>query len=327
MIISKTPFRVSFFGGGTDYPEYFETHGGGAVLATAVSHSAFVAVSEFYSQLFDYRIRVAYRNVECVNDLDEIQHPAFRECLRHCGITHDVEVSYTAELPSFSGMGSSSSCIVGLLHALECYQGKAISPLDLAYRAIELERGVMGECVGCQDQTLAAVGGFNVLEFRATDDIVVHRAPLSRARMTEFEQHLLLLFTGFRRRASDIAARQVGRIDSNLDVLRTMRGLVDRAYSALTGTGGFEEFGRLLDEGWRLKQSLDDGIANQTIQRYYEEGLEAGALGGKLLGAGGGGALLFFVPPERRDAVRQRLSGLAEIPIVINAPGSHIVHA
>jgi D-glycero-alpha-D-manno-heptose-7-phosphate kinase len=326
MIITKTPFRVSFFGGGTDYPEYFETHGG-AVLATAVSHSAFVAVSEFYSRLFDYRIRIAYRNVECVNELDEIQHPAFRECLRHCGISHDVEVSYTAELPSFSGMGSSSSCIVGLLNALNCYRGKAVPPLELAYQAIALERGPMGECVGCQDQTLAAVGGFNVLEFRAMDDIVVHRLPLSRERVAEFEQHLLLLFTGFRRRASDIAARQVGKIGSNLEVLKTMRGLVDRAYTSLTGSGGFEEFGRLLDEGWRLKQTLDDGIANPSIQRYYEEGLEAGALGGKLLGAGGGGALLFVVPPERRTEVRRRLSGLAEIPISINAPGSHILHA
>jgi D-glycero-alpha-D-manno-heptose-7-phosphate kinase len=265
--------------------------------------------------------------VECVNELDEIQHPAFRECLRHCGVSHDVEVSYTAELPSFSGMGSSSSCIVGLLNALNCFRGKAVAPLELAYQAIALERGQMGECVGCQDQTLAAVGGFNVLEFRAVDDIVVHRLPLTRERMAEFEQHLLLFFTGFRRRASDIAARQVGKIALNLEALKTMRGLVDRAYTCLTGTGGFEEFGRLLDEGWRLKQSLDEGIANQAIQQFYEGGLAAGALGGKLLGAGGGGALLFLVPPERRAAVRQRLSELAEIPISINAPGSHILHA
>jgi D-glycero-alpha-D-manno-heptose-7-phosphate kinase len=326
MIITKTPFRVSFVGGGTDYPEYFETHGG-AVLATAVSHSAFVAVSQFYSRLFDYRIRIAYRNVECVNEVDEIQHPAFRECLRYCGVSQDVEVSYTAELPSFSGMGSSSSCIVGLLNALNSYQGKATPPIELAYQAIALERGAMGECVGCQDQTLAAVGGFNVLEFRAVDDIVVHRLPLSRERIAELEQHLLLFFTGFRRRASDLAARQVGRIGSNLEALKAMRGLVDRGYTSLTGSGGFEEFGRQLDEGWRLKQSLDDGVANQSIQRCYEEGLEAGALGGKLLGAGGGGALLFLVPPERRSAVRQRLAELTEIPISINAPGSHILHA
>jgi D-glycero-alpha-D-manno-heptose-7-phosphate kinase len=326
MIITKTPFRVSFFGGGTDYPEYFETHGG-AVLGTAVSHSAFVAVSRFYSRLFDYRIRIAYRNVECVNELDEIQHPAFRECLRHCGVSTDVEVSYTAELPSFSGMGSSSSFIVGLLNALNAFQGKAVAPLELAYQAIALERDVMKECVGCQDQALAAVGGFNVLEFRSTDDIVVHRVPLSRARIAEFQEHLLLLFTGFRRRASDVAARQVGKIGTNLQPLKTMRGLVDRAYSSLTGCGGLEEFGRLLDKSWRLKQSLDDGVANAAIQKYYEDGIDAGAFGGKLLGAGGGGFLLFFVPPERREAVRGRLAELEEIPLAINAPGSHILHA
>ena len=326
MIITKTPFRVSFFGGGTDYPEYFETHGG-AVLATAVAHSAFVAVSRFYSRLFDYRIRIAYRNVECVNELDQIQHPAFRECLRHCGISHDVEVSYTAELPSFSGMGTSSSFIVGLLNALYGYQGKAVAPLELAYQAIELERGAMQECVGCQDQALAALGGFNLLEFRAVDDIVVHRVPLSPARLAEFQAHLLLLFTGFRRRASDVAARQVGKIGDNLQALRAMRCLVDRAYNSLTGCGGLEEFGRLLDENWRLKQSLDDSVANAAIQKYYEEAVDAGAWGGKLLGAGGGGFLLFFVPPDRRAAIRGRLAGLEEIPLAINAPGSHILHA
>jgi len=324
MIITKTPFRVSFFGGGTDYPEYFETHGG-AVLATAVSHSAFVAVSRFYSRLFDYRIRIAYREVECVNGLDEIRHPAFRECLRHCGISHDVEVSYTAELPSFSGVGSSSSFIVGLLNALNAFQGRAVAPLDLAYQAIKLERGAMGECVGCQDQALAAVGGFNVLEFRATDNIVVHRVPLSRERLAEFESHLLLLFTGFKRRASDLAARQVGKIPHNLQALKLMHQQVDRAYNSITGTGGLEEFGRLLDEGWRLKQSLDPCVTNPTIQNCYEEGLAAGAFGGKLLGAGGGGFLLLFVPPERRDEVRRRLSHLEEIPLVIGAPGSHIL--
>ncbi len=325
MIITKTPFRISFFGGGTDYPEYFEKHGG-AVLGTAISHSAFLAVSRFYSGLFDYRIRIAYRQVECINDLDEIQHPGFRECLRYCGISRDVEVSYTAELPSFSGMGSSSSFVVGLLHALYAFQGKAVPQMELAYRAIALEREVMRECVGCQDQTLAAVGGLNVLEFRSVDDIVVHRIPLSRERLEFLEQHLLLLFTGFRRRASDVALRQVGKIAKNGDILKRMRQLVDRGYSSLTASDGLAEFGCLLHENWCLKQSLDDGIANRAIQEYYELGRTAGALGGKLLGAGGGGFLLLFVPPERRQAVRQCLSHLEEVPIGINAPGSHIVH-
>lgn len=326
MIITKTPFRISFFGGGTDYPEYFETHGG-AVLATAIDQSAFVAVSRFHSRLFDHRIRLAYRQVECVDALDEIQHPGFRECLRHCGITRDVEASYMAELPSFSGMGTSSSFIVGLLNALHAFQGRAVAPLDLAYEAIHLERCVMRECVGCQDQALAALGGFNVLEFRSVNDIVVNRIPLSRERREFFEQHLLLLFTGFHRRASEIASRQVGRIGENLQVLKRMRAMVDEAYASVTGQGSLERFGRLLDEGWRCKQSLDDGVANPVIAGYYNDGVEAGAFGGKLLGAGGGGFLLFFVPPDKRAAVRRRLSHLEEIPLGINSPGSHILHA
>jgi D-glycero-alpha-D-manno-heptose-7-phosphate kinase len=326
MIITKTPFRISFFGGGTDYPEYFEKHGG-AVLATAIDHSAFLSVSRFYSRLFDYNIRVSYRQVECVNGVDEIQHPGFRECLRYCGITQDLEVNYTADLPSFSGVGSSSSFMVGLLNALHAFQGRSLRPLELAYRAIELERGVMKECVGCQDQALAAVGGFSLLEFRALDDIVVHRIPLPPERLTFFEQHLLLLYTGVRRRASEIAARQVNRIAQNLETLRRMREMVDLAYDALAGCGDLETFGKLLDESWRLKQTLDDGVAGSAIRELYDRGLSAGAFGGKLLGAGGGGFLLFFVPPERRQQVRTSLCELEEIPLRINAPGSHILHA
>lgn len=326
MIITKTPFRISFFGGGTDYPEYFEQHGG-AVLATAIEHAAFVSVSRFYSRLFDYSLRIAYRQVECVQELDEIRHPAFRECLRHCGVTRDVEVNYAAELPSFSGMGTSSTFVVGLLHALHAFQGRCVKPLELAYQAIALEREVLKECVGCQDQTLAAVGGFNVLEFRSTCDIVVHRVPLAPERRALFEQHLLLLYTGVRRRASDVAVRQVRKISQNLRALLRMREMVDEAYNCLTGGDDMERFGALLEESWRLKQNLDESVADANIAELYRRGREAGAFGGKLLGAGGGGFLLFLVAPERRRRVRERLGHLEEIPVRINAPGSHIVHA
>lgn len=326
MIITKTPFRISFFGGGTDYPEYFEKHGG-AVLATAIDHAAFVSVSHFYSRLFDYSIRIAYRQVECVESVDQIQHTVFRECLRHCGIERDVEINYTAQLPSFSGMGSSSSFVVGLLNALHAFQGRAVRPMDLAYEAIALERGAMREAVGCQDQTLAAVGGFNLIEFHSTSNIVVHRVPLKRDRMELFQRHLLLLYTGLRRRASEVAARQISRIPQNLGTLKRMREMVDEACGCLTGSGDMERFGRLLDESWRAKQSLDDNVASQAIVELYQRGREAGAFGGKLLGAGGGGFLLFFVAPERREKVRRALDELEEITLGINAPGSHILHA
>jgi D-glycero-alpha-D-manno-heptose-7-phosphate kinase len=326
MIISKTPFRISFFGGGTDYPEYF-TRYGGAVLGTAVDKCTYLAATRFYSQLFDYSIRLAYRQVECVADLERIEHAPLRECLRWVGITKDIEVDCVAELPSSVGLGTSSSFVVGVLNALYAFQGRIVHPLDLAYQAIEIERDILHEAVGCQDQTFAAMGGFNLIEFRTTRDIVVHRVPLSAERKAEFEQHLLVVYTGIRRRASQLAARQVERIGQNLEPLHKLRRLVDDAYSILAGGQSLATFGALLHEGWLLKNSLDQSISNETINDIYRRGLEAGALGGKLLGAGGGGFVLFFVPPERRQAVASALVPLQTIPMGINSPGTQIVHA
>jgi D-glycero-alpha-D-manno-heptose-7-phosphate kinase len=324
LIITKTPFRISFFGGGTDYPEYFTKYSG-AVLGTAIDKFCYTSVTPFYSRLFDYSIRIAYRQVECVKSLDEIKHAAFRECLRWCGIAADVEVDYMAELPSFAGLGSSSSFVVGLLNALYAYQGKSLRPLELAYQAIQIEREVLKDTVGCQDQTFAAVGGFNVLEFRQTDDIVVHRVPLSPDRIKEFEAHLLVVFTGIRQRASDIAAKQVEKVVINRERLKRMREMVDEGYDILCKTSDLTRFGLLLDEAWQLKSQLDESISNDVIREIYRQGKKAGALGGKLLGAGGGGFFLFFVLPEKRKAVQQRL-GLEEIPVKVNAPGSHIIN-
>jgi D-glycero-alpha-D-manno-heptose-7-phosphate kinase len=326
MIISKTPFRVSFFGGGTDYPEYFTQHGG-AVLGTAVDKCTYLAATRFYSRLFDYSIRLAYREVECVAEIEKIKHAPLRECLRWVGITRDIEVDCVAELPSSVGLGTSSSFVVGALNALYAFQGRVVHPLDLAYQAIELEREVLQESVGCQDQTFAAMGGFNLIEFRTTRDIVVHRVPLSAERKAEFEQHLLIVFTGIRRRASQVASRQVKKIDKNLAQLKQMRRMVDDAYSILAGGKGLAEFGRLMHEGWVLKNSLDASVSNQTINDIYRRGLDGGALGGKLLGAGGGGFVLFFVPPERRSSVLDALGNLETIWMEVNAPGTQIVHA
>lgn len=325
MIISKTPFRVSFFGGGTDYPEYFLRYGG-AVLGTAIDKFAFLSAHSFRSRLFDYTIRLAYRQVECVSSIEEIEHAPFRECLRWTGISRDIELNYTAEVPSFSGLGTSSSFVVGVLNALYAFQGKAVRPLELAYEAIEIEREVLKEAVGCQDQTFAAVGGLNVLEFRTTKDIVVHRVPLSPERLQLLQDHLLMVFTGMRRRAHDIAAKQVARIGLNLERLKRMRAMVDKGYAILTGNGGLNRFGELLHEAWRLKSELDSSISNGTIREVYERGRSAGALGGKLLGAGGGGFILFFVPPERQAAVRAEFRDLEVLPLKVNAPGSHIIH-
>jgi D-glycero-alpha-D-manno-heptose-7-phosphate kinase len=327
MIITQTPFRISFFGGGTDYPDYFEKNGGGAVLGTAIDHSAYLSVSHFYSKLFDYSIRIAYRKVECVKTLDEIEHAPFRECLRHCGISTDVEINYTGELPSYSGLGSSSSFVVGLLNALHAFEGRTRRPIDLAIEAILLEQDTLKEAVGCQDQVFAAVGGFKLIEFRTREDIVVHAVPMKPEKIRLLEDHLLLLHTGIKRRAAAVATRYIKRLDEQRTPLLRLRQMVDEGYSVLTSCSSFTKIGELLDEAWQLKRSLDAAISNPEIEAVYKQGIEAGAIGGKLLGAGGGGCMLFFVPPERREKVRESLPHLEEIPICINSPGSHIIHA
>jgi D-glycero-alpha-D-manno-heptose-7-phosphate kinase len=325
MIISKTPFRISFFGGGTDYPEYFTKYGG-AVLGTAVDKFAYISATHFYSRLFEYCIRLSYRKTECISNLDEIEHGPFRECLRWCGINKDIEIDYTAELPAFSGLGTSSSFVVGLLNTLYAYQGKSVNPIELAYQAIKIEQNVLKETVGCQDQAFAALGGFNVLEFRTKEDIIVHRVPLSPKRTEEFESYLMVVHTGIRRRASSIAANQVKKIDTNRDHLKRMREMVDEGYNILTGSTDLTKFGLLLNEAWQIKSKLDESISNDTIRTIYEKGIKAGALGGKLLGAGGGGFFLFFVSPEKHKKVLKQL-GLEEVPVKVNAPGTHIVYA
>lgn len=325
MIITQTPLRISFLGGGTDYPEYFEKHGG-AVLGTAVDKSAFFSMSRFYSQMFDYSIRIAYRKVECVSGIEQLEHAPFRECLRWADVTQDIEINHAAELPSFTGLGSSSAFVVGLLNTLYAFRRRLVPNLELGYEAIEIERKVLKESVGCQDQIFAAVGGFNLIEFRQMGDFVVHRLPFSSARVREFEEHLLVFFTGIKRRAEELACRQVKRVDQNLEQLATMRKLVDEGYSMLAGGNSLSQFGELLHQSWLLKRSLEEGISNTTIDEIYNAGLAAGALGGKLLGAGGGGFMLFFVPPERKAAVKRQLSHLPAVDFRINAPGSHIIH-
>jgi D-glycero-alpha-D-manno-heptose-7-phosphate kinase len=326
MIISRAPVRISFFGGGTDYPEYFLKEGG-AVLATAIDKYSYVTASPFLSDLFDYVIRLSYRKSEIVKCVSEIEHKVFRECLRLCGLERDVELHTVADLPAFTGLGSSSTFTVSLLHALHSYKGEFITPLQLAYEAIRVERQVLKDNVGCQDQVTAAVGGFNLIEFRAEDDIVVSRVPISPTRMREVEEHLFIVFTGIKRKASDVVAEQLHRIPDNGSTLRRMRHMVDRGWDILTSSRSLSEFGELLHEAWIAKRSLDGGISNGEIDSLYELGLANGAFGGKLLGAGGGGFLLFFAPPEVHPELARTFSDRQILPAKINAPGSQIIFA
>ena len=324
MIISRAPLRISFFGGGTDYPEYFRS-AGGAVLATAIDKYSYVTASPFPSRLFDYAVRVSYRKVELVKALDEIEHRVFRECLRICELDKDIELHNVADLPAFTGLGSSSSFTVSLLHALHAFKGEFVRPLDLAYEAIYVERDLLAENVGCQDQTMAAVGGFNLIEFKGEHNIVVHRLPLSADRIAEIEGHLFMVFTGITRRASDVVKPQLQRIPQNAGTLRRMRAMVDDGWDILAGSQSLAGFGGLLHEAWLAKRSLDGGVSNPEIDDIYQAGLAAGAWGGKLLGAGGGGFLLFVAPPEAHPVLRHVFADRQTLEVHINAPGSEII--
>ena len=325
MLITQTPLRISFFGGGTDYPEHFEKHGG-AVLGSAIDKSAYFAISKFYSRMFDYSIRIAYRKVECVAHLNDIEHVPFRECMRYAGAHRDIEINHSAEMPAFTGLGSSSSFVVGLLNTVYAFQAKLVHGLDLAYQAIDLERRVLGESVGCQDQTFAAVGGFNLIEFRSIGNFSVHRIPLGYQRIQEIESHLVAVFTGIKRKAEDLAKKQVSKTSENKSRLLSMRRMVDEGYEILASGKGLNHFGDLLQKSWVEKRSLDSSISNPEIDSMYQKAMDAGAFGGKLLGAGGGGFLLFFVPPEKRQKVKDAFPDKEQVDFRLDAPGSRVVH-
>jgi D-glycero-alpha-D-manno-heptose-7-phosphate kinase len=324
MIISRAPVRISFFGGGTDYPEYFLKEGG-AVLATAINKFSYVTASPFLSHLFDYCIRISYRKVEVVKEAKEIEHNVFRECLNLCGFERDIELHNFADLPAFTGLGSSSAFTVSLLHALHTFKGEFLRPQELAYEAIHVERHVLKDNVGCQDQVLAAFGGFNLVEFRTERDIVVNRVPLSPQRLAEFQDHLFLVFTGITRKASDVVAHQLKRVDQNLPALRNMRKMVYEGFDLLVDNRPLREFGELLHRAWEAKRSLDGGISNSEIDLIYRQGIEAGAWGGKLLGAGGGGFMLFFAPPDAKVRLQKAFADRQHLEVKLNAPGSQII--
>ncbi|MCS6812709.1 MAG: GHMP kinase, partial [Cyanobacteria bacterium] len=256
----------------------------------------------------------------------EIEHNVYRECLKFCGLEKDLELHHVADLPAFTGLGSSSAFTVSLLHALHSFKGEFVRPLQLAYEAIYVERHLLHDRVGCQDQVMAAMGGFNLVEFRTEEDIEVIRLPISPQRLHEFEQHLFIVFTGIRRRATDVVAKQLQRVQDNVHTLKQMRRMVDAGWDILTSHDRpLTAFGELLHQAWIAKRSLDDSISNPEIDRLYALGLEAGALGGKLLGAGAGGFILFFAPPERHPKLEQAFHGLQRLLVSTQAPGSQII--
>jgi len=324
MIIARSPLRVSFFGGGTDYPEHFCKEGG-AVLATAIDKYLYVTASPFLSRLFDYSIRLSYRQVELVRDRDKIEHKVFRECLKLCGLERDIELQTMADLPSFTGLGSSSSFTVALLHAVHSFKGEFLTPRELACEAIHVERHFLRENVGCQDQVMAAFGGFNLVEFRSERDFEVQRVPITPARLETLERHLFLVFTGITRKASEVAAGQLAKSRRNAGTLRTMQNMVHQGFDILTSGRRLGDFGELLHQAWLAKRSLDAGISRPEIDDIYETGRKAGAIGGKLLGAGGGGFMLFFAPPGAHPKLQKAFRKQQTLTVRLNAPGSQII--
>jgi len=324
MIITRTPLRISFFGGGTDYPVWFRENGG-SVLATTIDKCCYITCRRL-PPFFEYHSRISYARIENVVSNDVIEHPSVRGCLQYLGIEEGVEIHHVADLPARTGLGTSSAFTVGLLLGLYGLQDQMRAKQALANDAIHVEQELLQEAVGAQDQICAAYGGFNRVNFYTDGTYEVRRVVTTPTRLAELEQHLALYFTGFARTASEIAQEQIRMTSQRKHELDAMLKLVDEAETIIASPGrSLEDFGRLLHEGWRIKRSLTQKITNAAIDEIYEAGRSAGALGGKLLGAGGGGFMLFFVPPERRQELRTRLKRLLCVPFAFSNRGSHIV--
>jgi D-glycero-alpha-D-manno-heptose-7-phosphate kinase len=324
MIITSTPLRISFFGGGTDYPVWYRQYGG-SVLSTAIDKRCYITCRRL-PPFFEYHSRISYAKVENVSRNDLIQHPSVRACLQFLGIEDGVEIHHVADLPARSGLGTSSAFTVGLLLGLYALRNQMRDKHALATEAIHVEQELLREAVGAQDQISAAYGGFNRINFDTDGKIEVRRMLTSPNRFAELEQHLALYFTGFSRFASEIAQEQLKATPHKKNELGTMLQFVNEAEAIIASPNRpLDEFGRLLHESWKIKRTLTQKISNARIDEIYEAGLSAGALGGKLLGAGGGGFMLFFVPPERREALRTRLKKLLCVPFAFSNKGSHVV--
>lgn len=325
MIITRTPFRISFFGGGTDYPEYYKKYGGSCLSAT-INRYCYITC-RYLPPFFDHKFVVRYSKKELTQTVDEIIHPSARECLKFMEIKEGVEIIHTSDLPARSGIGSSSAFTVGLLNALYSLKGQMQTKRKLAFDAIHIEQNLIDESVGSQDQLAVAFGGFNKIDFSGQNEIFVQPVTLGKEKMEYFQSHFLFYFTRFSRYASEIAKDQIKRIPENLKELRAMKGMVDTAIDILNGPiDSINNFGKLLDEGWALKKRLGKLISNNNIDQIYEAARNAGAFGGKICGAGAGGFMILFVPPEKQPKVKEALKKLILVPFQFENIGSHVIH-
>ncbi len=322
MIISRTPFRVSFFGGGTDYAGWYENNKG-AILGTTINKYCYIT-SRYLPPFFNHKSRIIYSQMEHVKKVSDIDHPSVREVLKYLKIKKGVEIHHDGDLPARTGLGSSSSFTVGLLNCLYAMTGKMKSKEELAREAIYIEQVKCAENVGCQDQTLAAHGGFNFIEFGGAEHLNVRKVTIPQKVLGDFENHLMLYFTGFTRKASDIAEKQIKNIPKKQKELKDMYAMALYALDLLNH-GDLRRFGKLLDESWQIKRGLSDKVTTPYIDKIMNAAKASGALGGKLLGAGGGGFVLLFVPPYKQKKVKEKLKKYLLVPIKCENKGSQII--
>lgn len=322
MIITRTPFRMSFFGGGTDFPDFYKQYGG-AVISTTFDKYCYVTVRHL-PRFFDYSTELMYSKVERVNNIENIEHPAIREAMKYLDM-HELRVAYDADLPARSGLGTSSSFAVGLLNSFYALKGKYADKKKLADDAIYLERVLCQENGGVQDQIAAAFGGMNRIDFDA-EGYRVSPIIISPERKRKLNECLLLFFTGFSRFSSDIQSATQDALKDKISQLLEMLSLVDQAEHILTSRCDLNEFGHLLDYTWKLKRGITKQISTDSIDGLYEKAIQAGALGGKLLGAGGGGFLLFYVEPDKRTNVLSAMSRLLHVPFEFENGGTRVIH-
>jgi D-glycero-alpha-D-manno-heptose-7-phosphate kinase len=319
MIIVQTPLRVSFFGGGTDFSSFYSREGG-CVLSSAIDKYLFVTIK----QRFDDKIRVGYTSTEIVDTIDQLQHELIREALRKTGIHRSVEITTLADIPAGSGLGSSSAVAVGALHAMHAYKNELVTAEQLARDACEIEIDILKKPIGKQDQYISAYGGLRFLEFCPDQTVLTEKISLGSALYEHLNESLLLFYTGVTREAGTILSEQEQNTSQNMDALRQMKQLALDARKYLLA-GEIDAIGYLLNETWQLKKTLASHISNGTFEDIYQKAIKAGALGGKITGAGGGGFFLFYCPPEKRQAVRMALSLFRELPFRLERDGTKVI--
>jgi D-glycero-alpha-D-manno-heptose-7-phosphate kinase len=325
MVICRTPLRISFFGGGTDYPVWYKNHGGAVISATINKYSYITA--RWLPPYFDYKHRIRYYQQQEANSLDEIRHPSVRECARYLNVNNGLEVVHNADVPAQSGLGSSSTFTVGMLHALHTLQNHMPTKRQLATEAIHVEQELIGEAVGSQDQTAAAFGGLNLIRFDGVRGIDVDPVVISTERLKTLQDSLILIFTGLSRNASEIASLQIAATPSKTSELKNIQTICEQALEyMIRSKKSWDELGGLLDAQWNIKRSLTEKITTHVIDELYERAKKAGALGGKLLGAGGGGFLLLYVPEKNRARVLECFATNLIIPFRFEFTGSKIVY-